>query len=121
MSAPRSVVGFIDLDCFYVAVERENDPTLKNIPCAVIQYNAQAKVTATVLISDDRRVPDAKLASMGSIIAVSYEARRRGVTRQMRGNVARSHCPELQLVQVHNPHRNPKPLGVVTHGAFGGV
>ena len=74
-------------------------------------------------IHDDRRALclAGGTGENGSLIAVSYEARRRGVTRQMRGNVARSHCPELQLVQVHNPHRNPNPMGVVTHGAFGGV
>ncbi len=35
-----------------------------------------------------------------SIIAVSYEARARGVTRQMRGDDARAVCPEIRLVPV---------------------
>ena len=34
------------------------------------------------------------------IIAVSYEARAAGVTRQMRGDDARKVCPSIRLVQV---------------------
>lgn len=34
------------------------------------------------------------------IIAVNYEARDRGVTRHMRGDEAKKHCPEIQLVSV---------------------
>ena len=34
------------------------------------------------------------------IIAVGYEARACGVTRQMRGDDARKKCPEIKLVQV---------------------
>lgn len=37
---------------------------------------------------------------MGGIIAVSYEARARGVTRQMSGAEAKKVCPEVILVQV---------------------
>ena len=37
---------------------------------------------------------------LNSIIAVNYEARARGVTRQMRGVQAREKCPEIHLVQV---------------------
>ncbi|CAJ1392624.1 unnamed protein product [Effrenium voratum] len=37
---------------------------------------------------------------MGGIIAVSYEARAKGVTRQMSGAEARKACPEIILVQV---------------------
>lgn len=35
-----------------------------------------------------------------SIIAVSYEARACGVTRQMRGEDAKTKCPEIHLFQV---------------------
>ena len=35
-----------------------------------------------------------------SIIAVGYEARTCGVTRQMRGDDAKAKCPEIQLVHV---------------------
>lgn len=34
------------------------------------------------------------------IIAVNYPARDRGVTRHMRGDEAKSHCPEIELVSV---------------------
>lgn len=34
------------------------------------------------------------------IIAVNYEARDRGVTRFMRGDDAKKHCPEIILVSV---------------------
>eukprot|EP00438_Fugacium_kawagutii_P021041 Skav236148 [mRNA] locus=scaffold2146:157220:171958:+ [translate_table: standard] len=37
---------------------------------------------------------------MGGIIAVSYEARAKGVTRQMSGYEAKKVCPEIILVQV---------------------
>ena len=40
----------------------------------------------------------------GSIIAVSYEARKRGVTRFFRGREAIAHCPEMVLVQVPTAH-----------------
>ena len=40
----------------------------------------------------------------GSLIAVSYEARARGVKRNMRGDEARRVCPELELVQVPTAH-----------------
>lgn len=39
-------------------------------------------------------------AANGSIIAVSYEARARGVTRFFRGREAIAKCPEIVLVQV---------------------
>ena len=29
----------VDLDCFYVQVERSKNPELKDVPCAVVQYN----------------------------------------------------------------------------------
>lgn len=38
--------------------------------------------------------------SFSSIIAVNYEARDRGVTRHMRGDEAKKHCPEIELVSV---------------------
>ena len=34
------------------------------------------------------------------IIAVGYEARHQGVTRNMRGDEAKRKCPDIQLVQV---------------------
>ena len=36
----------------------------------------------------------------GGIIAVNYEARAKGVSRNMRGDQAREKCPEIELVMV---------------------
>ena len=43
-------------------------------------------------------------AANGSIIAVSYEARARSVTRFFRGREAIAKCPEIVLVQVPTAH-----------------
>ena len=50
--------------------------------------------------AERRNVGAAGLAGTGSLIAVSYEARARGVKRGMRGSDARQACPGLELVQV---------------------
>ncbi|XP_041468176.1 DNA polymerase eta-like [Lytechinus variegatus] len=73
------VVILVDMDCFYVQVEQRCNPNLKGKPAAVVQYNSWKG---------------------GAIIAVSYEARKFGVTRQMRGQEARQKCPDIQLVTV---------------------
>lgn len=75
----------VDLDCFYVQVERRKDPTLIGVPCAVVQYNAWKG---------------------GGIIALSYEAKAAGVKRSMRGEEARKLCPGIRLVTV--PVKNKK-------------
>lgn len=36
------------------------------------------------------------------IIAVNYTARAKGVTRHMRGDEAKEHCPDIELVKVPN-------------------
>lgn len=36
------------------------------------------------------------------IIAVNYPARDKGVTRHMRGDEAKQHCPDIELVRVPN-------------------
>ncbi|XP_014286764.1 DNA polymerase eta isoform X5 [Halyomorpha halys] len=73
------VISLIDMDCFYCQVEARLNPSLKGHPMAVIQYNQWKG---------------------GGIIAVNYEARDKGVTRFMRGDDAKKHCPEIILVSV---------------------
>ena len=111
-------VGLIDMDCFYCAVERALDPSLVDVPMAVVQYNPfqgdgkpgeSGVVTLPPQPSSARiAVKDGKVllpsAANGSIIAVSYEARARGVTRFFRGREAVSTCPELILIQVPTSH-----------------
>lgn len=73
------VVALVDMDCFFVQVEQRQNPHLRNKPCAVVQY---------------------KTWKGGGIIAVSYEARAFGVTRNMWADDAKKLCPDLLLVQV---------------------
>ncbi|CAM6116824.1 unnamed protein product [Calypogeia fissa] len=73
------VIAHVDLDCFYVQVEQRRHPELKGNPTAVVMYNPWKG---------------------GGIIAVGYEARAAGVTRNMRGDDARKVCPEINLIQV---------------------
>uniref|UniRef100_A0A8C6RVX1 DNA polymerase eta n=1 Tax=Nannospalax galili TaxID=1026970 RepID=A0A8C6RVX1_NANGA len=73
------VVALVDMDCFFVQVEQRENPHLRNKPCAVVQY---------------------KSWKGGGIIAVSYEARAFGVTRNMWADDAKKLCPDLLLAQV---------------------
>ena len=73
------IVALIDMDCFYCQVEARLNLDLKGVPSAVVQYNAWKG---------------------GGIIAVNYEARSFGVTRNMRGDDAKEKCPEIVLVKV---------------------
>ncbi|XP_019903055.1 DNA polymerase eta isoform X1 [Esox lucius] len=73
------VVALVDMDCFYVQVEQRLNPALKNTPCVVAQY---------------------KTWKGGGIIAVSYEARAYGVTRNMWADDAKKLCPDLQVARV---------------------
>ncbi|XP_049933955.1 DNA polymerase eta isoform X2 [Nymphaea colorata] len=73
------VIAHVDMDCFYVQVEQRKRPDLKGVPTAVVQYNSWKG---------------------GGLIAVSYEARKYGVKRSMRGDEAKKVCPEIQLIQV---------------------
>lgn len=75
----KNVVCLIDMDCFYCQVEEKLNPELKGRPVAVVQYNAWQG---------------------GGIIAVNYQARAFGVTRHMRGEEAKKHCPDIELVSV---------------------
>lgn len=73
------VIAHIDMDCFYVQVEQRKQPSLRGQPTAVVQYNSWQG---------------------GGLISVSYEARKFGVKRSMRGDEAKQVCPEIHLVQV---------------------
>nr|KAF6363448.1 DNA polymerase eta [Pipistrellus kuhlii] len=73
------VVALVDMDCFFVQVEQRQNPHLRDKPCAVVQY---------------------KSWKGGGIIAVSYEARAFGVTRNMWADDAKKLCPDLLLAQV---------------------
>nr|XP_046257416.1 DNA polymerase eta [Scatophagus argus] len=77
------VVALVDMDCFYVQVEQRLNPALRNTPCVVAQY---------------------KTWKGGSIIAVSYEARAHGVTRNMWVEDAKKLCPDLQVARVRESH-----------------
>ncbi|XP_056326537.1 DNA polymerase eta [Danio aesculapii] len=77
------VVALVDMDCFYVQVEQRLKPELKNKPCVVAQY---------------------KTWKGGGIIAVSYEARAHGVSRNMFADDARKLCPDLQVARVPEAH-----------------
>ncbi|KAM4591961.1 DNA polymerase eta [Odontesthes bonariensis] len=77
------VVALVDMDCFYVQVEQRLNPALRNTPCVVAQY---------------------KTWKGGSIIAVSYEARAHGVTRNMWVDDAKKLCPDLQVARVRESH-----------------
>ncbi|KAL4614382.1 hypothetical protein ACB092_07G050000 [Castanea dentata] len=78
-SSDARVIAHVDMDCFYVQVEQRKQPDLRGLPTAVVQYNSWKG---------------------GGLIAVSYEARKYGVKRSMRGDEAKQVCPEIQLVQV---------------------
>jgi DNA polymerase eta len=92
------VVCHIDMDCFYVQVERGINPSLKGRPVAVSQYNPFGDLKTVK--PHESRVD----ISNGSLIAVSYEARAQGVKRNMRGAEAKTVCPDLVLVQVPTDH-----------------
>ncbi|XP_047459108.1 DNA polymerase eta [Mugil cephalus] len=77
------VVALVDMDCFYVQVEQRLNPALKGKPCVVAQY---------------------KTWKGGGIIAVSYEARAHGVTRNMWVDDAKKLCPDLQVARVRESH-----------------
>uniref|UniRef100_A0A8C5I5X9 DNA polymerase eta n=1 Tax=Gouania willdenowi TaxID=441366 RepID=A0A8C5I5X9_GOUWI len=77
------VVALVDMDCFYVQVEQRLNPALRNTPCVVAQY---------------------KTWKGGGIIAVSYEARDHGVTRNMWVDDAKNLCQDLQVARVRELH-----------------
>ncbi|EIE19275.1 DNA/RNA polymerase, partial [Coccomyxa subellipsoidea C-169] len=66
---------------------------------AELQYNPNGDLST--LRPDEERIFN---SSNGSLIAVGYEARAKGVKRGMRGDDARKVCPDLNLVQVPVAH-----------------
>ncbi|KAG7262208.1 hypothetical protein CRUP_012885 [Coryphaenoides rupestris] len=79
----QRVVALLDMDCFYVQVEQRLSPPLRDAPCVVAQYKSWRG---------------------GGIIAVSYEARACGVTRNMWADDAKKLCPDLRVARVREAH-----------------
>jgi DNA polymerase eta len=113
-AASNRVVVHLDVDAFYVGVERELRKEFKDVPLAVSQYNPYGNL-ADVGIDDPARIlyngrdPERQQRKHpnvnGSLIAVSYEARAKNVQRNDRGLVAIQKCPEeLVIVQVPVSH-----------------
>ncbi|KAG5175712.1 hypothetical protein JKP88DRAFT_338079 [Tribonema minus] len=78
----------------------EIKPELKGKPCAVVQYDTTGSLETVGMDNPARYVT----TSRSGIIAVSYEARERGVKRNMTGQEARKICPDIQLVTVPTAH-----------------
>jgi len=98
--SPR-VILHVDLDAFYVQVERSLNPQLMGKACAVAQYNPQGDLRDLPPLPPERRInrPD-----HAALIAVSYEARSLGVKRNdSRVDMQRDH-PNVIVVQVPVAH-----------------
>eukprot|EP01006_Ploeotia_vitrea_P030659 TRINITY_DN63026_c0_g1_i2.p1 TRINITY_DN63026_c0_g1~~TRINITY_DN63026_c0_g1_i2.p1 ORF type:complete len:619 (+),score=60.40 TRINITY_DN63026_c0_g1_i2:40-1896(+) len=77
MSQPNTtfpIIVHLDLDCFFVQVEQQKDPSLKGKPVAIQQHQ--------------------------DIICVSYEARALGLKKHTHPDVAMQMIPSLRLVHV---------------------
>ncbi|KAJ9529662.1 hypothetical protein QJQ45_014431, partial [Haematococcus lacustris] len=92
-------IAHVDLDAFYTQVEVGRNPALRGRPVGVVQYNPNGDLR-TLPPEAPRIFP----TTLSSLIAVSYEARARGVKRGMSGSEARRLCPDLVLVQVPVAH-----------------
>jgi len=91
---PDRVIAHFDLDCFYCQVERSLDASLKEQPTGVCQYDPFERdgVTTRGYLTD-RKTHLMRSGANNSLIAVSYEARKRGVKRNMKIGEARRCCP----------------------------
>ncbi len=74
--APRPWIAHVDIDAFFASVEQIRDPQLRGRPVAV---------------------------GYGVVASCSYEARARGCTTAMRLSEARRVCPELVVLDGHQP------------------
>ena len=72
----QRVISHVDLDAFYTQVEVKLQPQLKGLPVGTVQYNPLGDLR-TITADEPRIFND----SNGSLIAVSDEARARGVKR----------------------------------------
>ena len=91
---PNRVIAHFDLDCFYCQVERSLDDSLKEMPTGVCQYDPfERDGVSTRDAIGDRKTHLMRPGANNSLIAVSYEARKRGVKRNMKIGEARRCCP----------------------------
>ncbi|CAL6302121.1 unnamed protein product [Bathycoccus prasinos] len=102
---PNRVIAHFDLDCFYCQVERSLDDSLKEMPTGVCQYDPfERDGVSTRDAMGDRKTHLTRPGANNSLIAVSYEARKKGVKRNMKIGEARRCCPEMIFVQVPTKH-----------------
>jgi nucleotidyltransferase/DNA polymerase involved in DNA repair len=96
------IVCHIDMDAFYCQVECALFPQLKGLPCVVCQYNPSPGFLVENLLPDNPNRINYSGSTFNTIIAVSYEARAKGVRRLggQSGQQAKKICPELNLIHV---------------------
>ncbi|MCC2631382.1 MAG: DNA-directed polymerase [Patescibacteria group bacterium] len=70
-------VLYLDMNSFFASVEQQLDPSLRNIPMAVVSH----------------------IANKGTILAASYEAKAFGIRTGTKIYEARQLCPEIKLVE----------------------